>query len=315
MRAYLRTRLLGWFMSQDIKAADAACPPWDAEKPDESLQGLADYVEQEAKKAIAWYYVAKRRKAKLSYVLRFLTILCTALGGLIPILVIALVDDGTERLRLNQWGYFAVGLAAFWLAWDRFAGSSSGWMRYITTAMALETLLEEFRHDWRRLSAQRAASATDPSWLTVRLERIKAFALAVRGQVEKETQAWAAEFQSTLAQLEKEAKQALDAAREQARKEAEALEAARRAAADAQRAGAVEVTVESSVPLDNGFTVEIDATPRQRDVTGKTCGIAGVPPGLHEVVVKATAGGKPLHASRIVTVEGNQVTPVTIVLR
>jgi hypothetical protein len=298
----------------DIASAAVQPPQWDPADVSGSLVKLYEYVEAHATRAIDWYYRSKWKKAKLSYVLRFLTIACAAIGGLIPIASSALIAEQNQRLQFNQWGYVAIGLAAFWLAWDRFAGSSTGWMRYISTGMVLETLQAEFRLDWISLMAEIGGGPPTSTQTAAALERLKAFTLAVRAQVEKETTAWVTEFQANLAQLEKQTQQALDQAREDARRQADLIDSIRKSAIDSQRNGAIDLSVETKLTLDAGFEVEIDGKLCRSGITGKTCGIADVAPGIHEVVVKAMASGKAVQVSKIVQVEGNKICPVAVSL-
>ncbi len=298
-------------MGTNIHAANAAAPKWDQSNVEKSLSDLKDYVEGQAREAIKWYYQRKAGKARLSFVLRFCTILFTAFGGLVPIASSAFVPQ-PYQMQVNQLGYLAVGLAGLFLALDRFTGSSSGWMRYISAAMKLETLLEEFRLDWLKLAA--ANAPVNAANAGIFLDRVKSLALAVRGEVEKETQAWIAEFQSNLAQLEKETKEALDSAREAAKKEAAAAEAARRAEAEAHRSGVINVTVESKTALDAGFSVELDGKLYRDGVTGTTCGIANVSPGNHEIAITAMAAGKKVCVSRAVLLKGSAAEDVKVSL-
>lgn len=303
-------------MGANIEASASAVPHWDSANPTESLQRLRDYAESQAKKAIGWYYDAKGRKALFSTWTRFLTILLTAVGGLVPIASALVYGDAAEltaRLQLNHWGYLAVGLAGFFLGLDRFYGGSSGWMRYITTAMTMETLTEEFRFDWVRLEAE-AGDQPDTNQIGACLDRLKAFSLAIRAQVERETQAWVGEFQSNMAQLEKRAQEGLDAAREQIRKDVEAHEAAVRTAVVAERPGAIEVVV-TSANLKGGYAVELDGKTCRSGITGPTCGIVNVAPGFHELVVVGVAedGGK-RQASKVVQVVGGTSATVEMEL-
>jgi hypothetical protein len=290
-----------------------APPTWDPSDPTKSANALCAYAEGQAAKAVQWYYTKKGRKAVWSWVLRSTTILLTALGGLIPVFASAIGVDQNAQMRLNQWGYIAIGLAALSLAFDRFTGSSTGWMRYIGSAMVLETLLEEFRMDWSRLSAGVGADGAAPTIASF-IDRIRQFTLAIRAQIEKETQAWMTEFQSSLAQLESETTKAVEATRLEARKQADAIDAARREAADRQRPGAIDLTVKVNGALTAGYTVELDGKVYRQAVTGPKCGIANVAPGLHEVAVTASVNAKPMHASKIATVIANAATGVTIEL-
>jgi len=106
-----------------------------------------------------------------------------------------------------------LGIATGAIALDRFFGYSSGWMRYITTALALEKSLSEFRLEWtRHIARLRGGPPAEPQLdqLILTCER---FSLAVRSQVEQETNAWVIEFQSNLSHLERELQCRADEAR------------------------------------------------------------------------------------------------------
>ena len=297
-------------MSRDIALRQSAVPAWNPSDPRASLNLLAEHAEQQAKEAADWYNRGKTRKKWLSIVTRTGAILFTSLGGLIPVVaVLALPDNATEvaRLRFHQWGYLSIGCAGVVLAFDRFYGGSSGWMRYISTLLSIETLIGEFRLDWHRLDVSLATTPNNPEVVDAAFARLRQFVLAVRGLVEKETSTWITEFQSSLAQLEKQTEDALQAAREQVRTELEAQFAARKAAAEAERSGAINLTVTSG-PLRSGFDVDLDGRRIRSGVTGRTAGIGNVPPGLHELAVSGTtATGEGRQTSLVVQVAAGQV--------
>ena len=112
------------------------------------LQGfseLRDRVELQALDAVAWYYEKKKSKNGWSRWLRFWAITFTVFGGLIPFISAAGIvqavlwhygdkdaaNSQLAELRFNQLGYVSIGLAAGCVAFDRFFGFSSNWMRYI----------------------------------------------------------------------------------------------------------------------------------------------------------------------------------------
>jgi hypothetical protein len=106
----------------------------------------------------------------------------------------------------------------------------------------------------------------------------------------------------------------MDQAREDARKQAEFIDGIRKAAIESQRNGAIDLSVDTKLVLDAGFAVAIDGRPCRRDITGKTCGIADVAPGFHELVVTGTASGKAVQVSKIVQVEPNKICSLTLSL-
>jgi hypothetical protein len=163
-------------------------------------------VEQEAQRQIDWYHGKRKVKARVSTALRFAAIVLLVLGGLVPILKGSLSPDLIKRLPFDfgQSGYLLLAIAGGCVAMDRFFGYSSGWIRYMTTALALEKSLEEFRLEWARQLAKLRGAAPSDAQVDQLIVTCETFSLAIRGQVEQETKAWVTEFESNLAQLEKD---------------------------------------------------------------------------------------------------------------
>jgi hypothetical protein len=303
----------------DIHPPEWKPPVWDTSSVPSSLEALRQYAEGHAQSAIAWYYGKKPWKAVGSQSFRLVTILATAVGGALPLLVAggmfaAANQTPTERalsdLKYNQAGYICLGVAALSLALDRFFGSSTGWMRYITTAMAIETTLEQFRFEWSKLTAPLEGKAPSGDVLLSMIERMSTFSATVRALVEKETEAWVTEFQSNLTQLEKETKTAVDAARSQV----EAMQKESKTAQDAVRPGAIDLTIENFQEIASSYDVFIDGTATKPKVESKTCGVLGVAPGMHELVVTAKMSDAVGRAAQLITVPAGQSVKVTLTL-
>jgi hypothetical protein len=203
-----------------------------------------------------------------------------------------------------------VGLAALFLALDRYSGASTGWMRYIMTAMAVETAREQFRFTRIRLTAELGSRSPSPAELEARIQHVNDFVNTLRTLVEKETQDWASEFKTNLAQLDKEA-QALVAS---ARVQVEEMKKATVEREKAARPGSIDLSIENVLDTDAGYSVEIDGKERKTQVKSKSCGIQEVPIGVREVTVKATIGGDDAHASQLVEVKAEQITKVSVTL-
>jgi hypothetical protein len=180
-----------------------------------SLSALHQYVEDQAQKQIKWYWEKKRAKSAMSMGLRFVAIVLFVLGGLVPIVKATLPADVTNRFRFDfgQSGYLLIGIAAGCMGLDRFFGYSTGWIRYVTTAMAIEKSLEEFRLEWTRTMAKMRGVPPAPEQLETLIQTCTAFSLAIKSQVEQETKAWVVEFQNNLSQLEKELQTKVDEAK------------------------------------------------------------------------------------------------------
>jgi hypothetical protein len=307
-----------FFRSYNIAPPQWTPPSWLPAQTEQSLDAMRKYAEDDVLSAIHWYYAKKPWKASASQLLKFLTLLATGLGGLLPIISatgvfsVGVPADKVEfrNLQVNQIGYLCFGLAAAFLAFDKYFGYSTGWMRYITTAMALETALRNFRLDWARMTAGLAGTTPSGAVLEALLQKIQDFCVAARTLVEKETQSWVMEFQSNLSQLEKDAKAAMESARtavETAQKDA-------KVSAQSTRPGAIDLTVENVLETDHGYNVEVDEEVRKSTVTSKTCAIMSIGPGLHGLVITATLAGAPAHASQIVTIAADAVTKVSVTL-
>ncbi len=180
--------------------------PWKDSDVENSLVELRRYVESEAQRQIDWYYAKKTRKARVSIVLRFTAIVLFVLGGLVPIIKATLPADVIAKLPFDfgQAGYLLIGVAAGCVGLDRFFGYSTGWIRYITTGMSIEKSLEEYRMEWARNIARLRGAPPNEEQLDQLIQICQTFSLAIKSQVEQETKAWVAEFQSNLTQLEKD---------------------------------------------------------------------------------------------------------------
>jgi hypothetical protein len=304
--------------SRDIPRPTWDPPSWRPENVVASLDRLRCDAEDHTEAAITWYFTNKSVKKICSKWLRAFSILTTATAGLTPIVVSTgifsqgLTGDQAELrdLHAHQFGYLCFGLAALFLAFDRYFGLSAGWMRYTGTAMSLETALEQFRLDWARLTAPLNGQTPSGRALEILIQRIYDFSVTVRTLVEKETQAWIAEFQSNFSQLEKETKEAITAARTQV----ESLEQEAQERHIPIASGAIELTVENVLETDAGYSVALDGDIKAEKVATKTFALMKIGPGLHEVSAKATLTGAPAHASQVIAVEADKAAKVSLTL-
>jgi len=77
-------------------------------------------------------------------------------------------------------------------------------MRYITTQIALETLLAKFRYDWA-IESVKASGKLDADACKPLLTLVKNFAADVQSKMENETAQWAIELRNNLTDTEKKA--------------------------------------------------------------------------------------------------------------
>jgi len=173
---------------------------------EESVTSLGKFVEFLTLRQIHWYYERRKWKSRFSRGLRLLSLILFAVGGAVPVVQAALPSLSKQAalgaVEFSQLGYLFLGAAAACLAFDRFFGFSSGWMRYMTTASALEALLEQFRMDWAERTARLRGRPPSPAQMEELIQICRSTAASVHSAVEHETLAWVAEFQSGLARME-----------------------------------------------------------------------------------------------------------------
>jgi conflict system pore-forming effector with SLATT domain len=165
-----------------------------------ALPQLYRYAEGRAIDAADWYLQDKRGKRLWSRGLRLLAILLVIAGGLQPLL-----DAAAPGPSRTAWGYVLLALAAACIGFDRFFGLSSGWMRSMTTAQALERRLEQLQYDWAAECARSASRTADPKQVQARLALLRVFSDDVAALMQQETTEWVLEFQSSLLRLERSA--------------------------------------------------------------------------------------------------------------
>jgi len=301
----------------DIQAANAGALQWKSDQVQLSLQELLAYVENEAANAIQWYWKSKKWKARLSRWIRLWALILTACAGLMPIVCYILKDlhilGDTLVATSGLFSSALVGVAAGLVGVDRAFGFSSGWARYVVAATDIRKRLEEFRIDW--VAALAAAGPTpSPDQIAALIQRAKEFRVAVEGIVAQETRDWVTEFQSNMAQLEKDVKAQLDSLKSQVDKTQQDMEAA-------AEPGSIEATVENAEKAkDFAFFATLDGSGgtvvREERTSGtRTWGHLNLAPGHYRLIIAATStDGKPASSVTIVVVKPAEVCKVTVAL-
>ncbi len=100
----------------------------------------------------------------------------------------------------------ALALAAALVALDRFYGFTSSWTRYLATAQDLKQALDEFRFYWEYERLRWTDGRPSDEQTTEALARFKGFVSQVNQIVRQETNAWIAEFRTSLQAIEEVAK-------------------------------------------------------------------------------------------------------------
>jgi hypothetical protein len=268
------------------KDGDLKTPPledlsWKPPDWEPSLNAVFAHVRDDALGAIHWYVKARVPKRRVAVTARLFAITLLGSAAILPLL------DGILFTDLPPvWISIIVALGAGAIAFDRWQGSSSGWIRYIKTELRIRDVLEAFELDWQ---IQRAAwQGNGPSAQQVEgmLLRAKGFAEQINAIVQEETNAWVEEFQSSIKQIDEALKARAEAATSRA-------EAARR--------GAINLSVTNGDQCDGGWKVSVDDRAERR-YAGKSAALGDLQPGVRVVKVKGTITGNERSAEAAVTV-------------
>lgn len=174
-------------------------PVGDWAEPAERLDDLYRWAESGALQTAHWYLRDRAWKRRGARVLRLGAVLFACAGALL-----ALLDLTVDMSGRGSWGYIALVLAGACVAVDRCFGLTSGWMRDISTAQAIQRRLEAFQFEWASESVREVLGPTQGT-ASEAAERclavLRRFCEDVTELVRVETSGWMLEFRSSLSQL------------------------------------------------------------------------------------------------------------------
>ena len=261
-----------WRAERNINLERWTIEDWAEPQTQEKLILLYTQTVDETEAAIDWYKRKKLSKACFSRFFRLIAILASVGAGMMPLLsgMPSLLNSlNVNQLFVSQLGYILIAIAAACILFDKFFGTSSGWIRYIVTSMAIERTLIEFRSNYvlKLIELKRA----EPTPEELRAFHVLALDMRknVQQQVQNETNAWAQEFQQSTAELEKLVTQQRQTAEDKMKERlAEA------------RTGSINIAVETTLELDGPITVFVDgASEAAAKLTGRSGSLKDVEPG------------------------------------
>jgi hypothetical protein len=206
---------------------------------------------------------------------------------------------------LQRWvpvgGILAV-VAALLVLIDKFAGFSTGWMRYISADQDVRSKQEQFQLAWARERMLWPVPVTDPlppERALAALDLVAHFITAINEIVKQETQAWMTEFKGALADLDKIT--------------ADAKAQASAAQAPAPR-GSIEVEVVGLAKLDQQtWHLQLgNAASSVAYVGAVTAAVTDLAPGPIKVRVAATINTKPWLVEKAAVVEAGKTTQLKV---
>ncbi len=285
---------------------------WDEYKDkthDLALPSIYARASVDATRFSAWYWTSIRTKRQTSLAVRFLTFLLLILGTLLPILA-GLGDKPEHRLELTQIGVVSLALGGLLQVGDRVFGWSSGWIRYISTATAMENLARKFEMDWAGYIIGKNGKLDDSD-----TKPLFDFALQLQQGLSKlqtdETESWKAEFNTGASILN----DMIKAQRESTEKASDAARAAQKAAQDAldkaTQSGAVEVSlVHKAAPV--AVKIGLDDESLQTFI-GTVWSRLKMDPGLHRIIVTLSDAQAPV-ITKVIEVKPGAVATLEVKL-
>ncbi|MCX3060777.1 SLATT domain-containing protein [Streptomyces beihaiensis] len=178
-------------------------PLGDWAEPAERLDELYRWVEQGALRTAAWYLADRVWKRRAARALRAGAALGALCGGLLPLLDLTGVAGAGGR-GLAPWGYLALLVAVGCAGADRYFGLTSGWIRDVATAQAVQRRLQVLQFDWASESVREVlgpAEGTASEAAERCLGVLRRFTDDVTELVRAETADWMVEFRSGPAPL------------------------------------------------------------------------------------------------------------------
>ncbi|MEU5810292.1 MULTISPECIES: SLATT domain-containing protein [unclassified Streptomyces] len=174
-------------------------PLGDWGEPAERLDELYRRVEADALRTAQWYMSDRAWKRRGARVLRVGAAAGAVVGASMPLLELTGAAPGA-----TTYGCLSLLLAAACVACDKFFGLTSGWMRDVATAQAVQRRLQTLQFDWASENVREVLGPTEGTaseaaerCLTV----LRRFSEDLTELVRSETAEWMLEFGSGPAPL------------------------------------------------------------------------------------------------------------------
>jgi hypothetical protein len=174
-------------------------PDGDWGEPAERLEELYRWVERGALETATWYLADRVWKRRGARVLRTGAALGAVAGASLPLLDLTGVIGGVA-----PWGYLSLLLCVACVAGDRFFGVTSGWMRDVATAHAVQRRLQALQFEWASESVREVlgpAEGTASEAAERCLAVLRRFSEDMTELVRVETADWMVEFRTGPAPL------------------------------------------------------------------------------------------------------------------
>ncbi|MER5785077.1 SLATT domain-containing protein [Streptomyces mobaraensis] len=174
-------------------------PLGDWGEPAQRLDELYRWVESGALLLADWYLADRAWKRRWARILRVAAAVFAVVGAALPLLEL------TKAIRTGStWAFLALLGTVACVACDRYFGLTTGWMRAVATAQAVQRRLEALQFDWASECVREVLGPTEGTaseaaerCLTV----LRRFSEDVSELVRAETADWMVEFRAGPAPL------------------------------------------------------------------------------------------------------------------
>lgn len=169
-------------------------PLGDWGEPAERLDELYRWVEAGALATADWYLTDRAWKRRGARALRLGTALGVVAGAGLPLLDLTGTLSGSAG-----WGYLSLLLGAACMGCDRYFGLTSGWIRNLATAQAVQRRLQVLQFDWASECVRETLGPTEGT-ASEAAERclgvLRRFSEDITELVRSETADWMVEFRA-----------------------------------------------------------------------------------------------------------------------
>ncbi|MEW1626856.1 SLATT domain-containing protein [Streptomyces sp. NPDC089173] len=169
-------------------------PLGDWGEPAERLDELYRWVESGALATADWYLTDRVWKRRGARALRLGTALGVVAGAGLPLLDLTGTLSGSAG-----WGYLSLLLGAACMGCDRYFGLTSGWIRNLATAQAVQRRLQVLQFDWASECVREMLGPTEGT-ASEAAERclgvLRRFSEDITELVRSETADWMVEFRA-----------------------------------------------------------------------------------------------------------------------
>lgn len=263
---------------------------WQPGKLAEPLGQLFDCVVKEANDSIAWYTIRRKPKQLGGQILRVGAIIFAAIAGLVPVVGEIFQENGRPSIAPG-WATVALGIAGLLVLLDRFWGFTSAWVRFMLSQQELSEVLRKFQFDWEQDKISWDGPEPTVKQASAMIASCKAFMLQIHSIVRRETNMWAAEFQSVITMVDQNAK----------------------VAEQVKEPGAIMVQVTNGDQCQNGWKLTIDDG-SETTYSGKSVALPKIQPGIRTIWVVGTVNGVERRDGKSVSVVSGAVENIELTL-